>query len=48
VGYNGRDFPPLWDTTEEFFSLCDKMEEVFPLWDTRVKNYTTKNKILKC
>jgi hypothetical protein len=21
VGYNGRTFPPLWDTTEEVFSI---------------------------
>jgi hypothetical protein len=37
VSHNGRDFPPLWDTTEEVFSLSDTME----------KNDTMQSNILK-
>jgi hypothetical protein len=31
VGYNGRSFPPLWDTTEEVFPLWDTTEEVLQI-----------------
>ncbi len=35
VSHNGRYFPPLWDTTEEFFSIVGYNGRGFPpLWDT--------------
>jgi hypothetical protein len=38
VGYNGRGFFPLWDTTEEFFSVEGyNRRGFFPLWDTTEK-----------
>jgi hypothetical protein len=51
VSHNGRDFPPLWDTSEEIFSIAGyNGRGFFPLWDTMEKIYTTQNDILnfKC
>jgi hypothetical protein len=48
VGYNGRNFPPLWDTTEEVFSIVGyNGRGFFPLWDTMEKKHTTQNDIFK-
>jgi hypothetical protein len=48
VGYNGKGFPPLWDTTEEVFSIVGYNGRVlFPLWDTMEKNDTMQNDIFK-
>ncbi len=44
VGYNGKSFPPLWDTTEEvFFHFGIQRKWFFPLWDTmEKKNYNAE------
>jgi hypothetical protein len=35
VGYNGRGFYSLWDTTEEAVLHCEiQQKRFFPLWDT--------------
>jgi hypothetical protein len=45
MGYNGRGFSPLWDTTEEVFSIVGynrrgffhckiRRKRFFPFWDT--------------
>ncbi len=40
MGYNGRGFFPLWDTTEEFFSAVGYNGEGFPpLWDTTEEDF---------
>ncbi len=40
VGYNGRGFFPLWDTTEGFFSAVGYNGEGFPpLWDTTEEDF---------
>ncbi len=41
MGYSGRSFPPLSDTTEEvFFHFGIQRKRFFPLWDTMEKNST--------
>jgi hypothetical protein len=48
VGYNGRGFPPLWNTTEEvFFVVGYNGRSFFLLWDTMEKNDTMQNDIFK-
>jgi hypothetical protein len=43
VGYNGRRFPPLWNTTEKVFSIVGyNGRGFFPLWDTMEKNIQHK------
>jgi hypothetical protein len=59
VGYNGRGFFPLWDTTEEVFLHCGIQRKrffsvvgyngrgFFPLWDIMDKKDTMQNDIFK-
>jgi hypothetical protein len=48
VGYNGRSFPTLWDTTKEVYSIVGyNGRGFFPLWDTIEKKHTTQNDIFK-
>ncbi len=44
MGYNGRGFFPLWDTTEKVFLHCRiQWKRFFPLWDTTEKNLKKAN-----
>jgi hypothetical protein len=39
VGYNGRGFFRLWDTTEEFFPLWIQRRGYPPMWDTTEEDF---------